>query len=131
MDGKPRLVKVLPDLRQSQDRRADPAGEHVEGDEFTHRQVAAHHKLGAVEERRRCHELADELDGLAGDIAEAQDAETGCDITGELFLPAALHLRFDRHRLQRLNTGDAFDEKRLVLGAAPKLLIEPAAKERR
>ena len=43
----PRLVKVLPDLRKPQDRRADPAGQHVEGDELADRQAAVDHQSRA------------------------------------------------------------------------------------
>jgi hypothetical protein len=47
---------------------------------------------------------------------------------GTLF-PAPLHLRLDRHRLERLDTGDAFYQKRLVFGAAPKFFIQPGSKQ--
>ena len=58
-------------------------------------------------------------------------AEAGGDVAGELLLPAALHLRLDRHRLQRLDAGDALDQEGLVLRAAPELLVEPPAEQRR
>ena len=65
------------------------------------------------------------------DVAEAEDPEAGRDIAGELLLPAPLHLRLDRHRLERLDAGDALDQERLVLGAALELLVEPPAEQRR
>ena len=68
---------------------------------------------------------------LACGIAEADDAEARGDIAGELLFPAALHLRLDRHRLERLDAGDALDQKSLVLGAAREFLVEPLAKQRR
>ena len=43
LDRQPRLVEILPDLRQAQHRCADPAGQHVEGDEFADAQVAVDH----------------------------------------------------------------------------------------
>ena len=53
-DRKPRLVEVLPDLRQPQHRRADAAGQHVEGDEFADRQLAVDDQLGAeIQDGRR------------------------------------------------------------------------------
>ena len=48
-----------------------------------------------------------------------------------MLFPAALHLRFDRHGLERLNPGHALDQKGLVLGAARELVVEPLAKQRR
>ena len=53
------------------------------------------------------------------------------DVAGELLFPAAMHLRLDRHRLQRLDAGDALDQEGLVFGAARELFIEPPAEERR
>ncbi len=57
-DRQPRLVKILPHLRQAQHRRADPARQHVEGDELADRQALLDDELGAEEERRRGDELA-------------------------------------------------------------------------
>ena len=88
--------------------------------------LAVDHQLGAEIEDRGRHQLADELHRLARDVAEAEDAEARGDIAGELLLPAALHLRLDRHRLQRLDAGHALDQEGLVLRAAPELLVEPA-----
>ena len=76
-------------------------------------------------------QLADELHRLARGIAEAEHAEARGDIAGELLLPATLHLRLDRHRLERLDAGDALDQKGLVLGAAPEFLVEPPPEQRR
>ncbi len=53
------------------------------------------------------------------------------DVAGKLLFPAALHLRLDRHGLQRLDAGDALDQEGLVLGAALEFLVEPAAEQRR
>ena len=58
-------------------------------------------------------------------------AEAGGDIAGQLLLPAPLHLRLDRHRLQRLHTRHALDQEGLVLGAALELLVQPLAEQRR
>ena len=59
-------------------------------------------------------------------LPSASTRKLARDIGGELLLPAPLHLRLDRHRLQRLDAGDAFDQEGLVLGAAVELLVEPA-----
>ena len=64
-DRQPRLVEILPDLRQPQHRRADAAGQHVEGDELADGELAVDHQLGAEIEHRRGDQLADELHGLA------------------------------------------------------------------
>src|SRR5579883_189050 len=130
-DREPRLVEILPDLRQPQYRLRDASRQHVEGDELAHAQLAADDETRAEIERQRRDDLADELHRLASPIAERQYLEARLHISGELFFPAPLHLRLDRHGLQRLDAGDAFDEKRLVLRAAVELLIEPAAKDRR
>src|SRR5215470_8885360 len=76
-------------------------------------------------------DLADELHQLARAVAEVLHAEARADVAGELLLPAALHLRLDRHRLERLDAGHALDQEGLVLGAAAEFLVEPAAEERR
>ena len=52
-DRQPRLVKILPDLRQPQHRRAHPARQHVEGDEFADREAAVDHEPGAAIKRCR------------------------------------------------------------------------------
>ena len=57
--------------------------------------------------------------------------ETGRYITGQLIIPAALHLRFHRHALQGIDTGHGFDQEGLVFGAAVKLLVQPRAQQRR
>ena len=53
------------------------------------------------------------------------------DIAGELLLPAPLHLRLDRHRLERLDAGDALHQERLILGAALEFHVEAAPEQRR
>ena len=75
------------------------------------------------------HRFIDKLNRLACCIAQADDAEARGHVTGKLFLPAALHLRLDRHGLQRLNAGDAFDQEGLVLCAAAELLVESPAEQ--
>ena len=124
-------MEVLPHLRQAQHRRAHPAGQHVEGDQLADGEVAVDDQPGAEIQRRGGDQLADELHRLARGIAEADDPEARRDIAGELLLPAALHLRLDRHRLERLDAGDALDQEGLVLGAAAEFLVEPAAEQRR
>jgi hypothetical protein len=48
-----------------------------------------------------------------------------------LLFPAALHLRLDRHRLERFDPGHALDQKGLIFGSALEFLIQPPAKQRR
>ena len=60
-DREARLLEVLPHLRQAQDRRAHPAGQHVEGDQLADRQAAVDHQLGAEIEDGGGDHLADEL----------------------------------------------------------------------
>ena len=47
------LVKILPDLRKTQDRLADAARKHVEGHEFTDGEAAFHDIMSAEEQKRR------------------------------------------------------------------------------
>ncbi len=124
-------MKILPELREAQHRRADPAGQDVEGHELADRQVAVDHQLGAAIEDAGGDQLADELHHLARRVAEAQDPEARRHVAGELFFPAALHLRLDRHRLERLDPGHALDQKGLVFGAAPEFFVQPPAEQRR
>ena len=75
--------------------------------------------------------LLTRLHHLARGVAEAQDPEARGNIAGELLFPAALHLRLDRHGLERLDPGHALDQEGLVLGATPEFLIEPPPEQRR
>lgn len=52
-------------------------------------------------------------------------------IARQLLFPAALHLRLDGEGLQRLDTGDALDQERLILRPAIELLIKAVTKHRR
>ncbi len=130
-DRDARLVEVLPDLGEPQHRRADAPGEDVEGDELADGQIVVHDQPRTEKEHRSGHQLVDELDELAGRVGEAQHAEARGHIGGKLIFPATLHLRLDRHGLQRLDAPDRLDQEGLVLGATPELLVESAAKQRR
>ena len=110
---------------------ADAGGQHVEGDKFADGEAALDDELCAKVQYSGNHRFIDKLNRLACRIAQADDAEARGHVTGELFLPAALHLRLDRHGLQRLDAGHAFDQEGLILGAAPELLVEPLAEQRR
>ena len=96
-DRQTSLVKVLPDLRQSQHRRTDAVGQDVEGDQLADGEAAVDDELGAEEENAGGHQLADELHALARRVGQADHAKAGGYVTGELLLPLALHLRLDRH----------------------------------
>jgi hypothetical protein len=130
-DRQARLVKVLPNLRETQHRRAHAAGQDVKGDELAYRQAAFDNQLGTEIEDAGGDDLADELHDLARGVAEAQDPEARGHITGELLFPATLHLRLDRQGLERLDPGHALDQEGLVLGTAPEFLIEPPPEQRR
>src|SRR6266436_987502 len=117
-------MEVLPHLRKAQHRAADAGRQHVEGNKLAHGEAALDNELGAKVEYAGDHHFVNELDGLAGRVAKADDAEARGHVSGELLLPATLHLRLDRHGLQRLNASDALDQEGLVLRAAPKFLIE-------
>ena len=111
---------------------ADAAGEHVEGDQLADRELAVDHQLGAEIERSppSTSLLTNWTDWLAV-LPRLSTRKLARDIARELLLPAALHLRLDRHGLQRLGAGDALDQEGLVLRAAAELLVEPAAEQRR
>src|SRR6185312_5912157 len=128
---KPRLVEVLPELRQPQHRRGNATGKDVEGHELPDRKRAADHEPGPEIQDGRGDDLAHELYELACSIAETQHAEARSHVARELFLPAALHLRLDRHGLERLDTCHALDQEGLVLSAALEFLVEPSAEQRR
>ena len=93
--------------------------------------IAFYDQLGTDVEDAGGYELADELHHLARGVAEAQDPEARGDVAGELLFPPALHLRFDRHGLERFDSGDALDQKGLVLGAAPELFVQAPPEQRR
>ena len=124
-------MKVLPNLRETQHRCVYAASQDVEGDEFADRQAAFDDQLGAEIKDAGGDDLADELHHLARGVAEAQDPETCGHVTGELFFPSALHLRLDRHGLERLDPRDALDQEGLVLCAALEFLSQPLPKQRR
>ena len=69
-------MKVLPDLREAQHRRVDPARQNIEGDKLADRQIPIDDQLGAEIQESGSDDLADELHDLARRIAEAQDAES-------------------------------------------------------
>src|SRR5208283_3105375 len=92
---------------------------------------AINHQLGAEIKDPGGDQLADQLDGLARRIAEAEDPKARGDVAGELLFPAALHLRLDGHGLERLNACYALDQKGLVLGAAYEFLVKPLPEKRR
>src|SRR5262249_20819125 len=127
----PGLVEVLPNLGKPQHRRADPAGQDIESDELADGEVAIDDKPGAVIKHPCRHQLVDELDKLACRVGETENLEARGDVGGELILPAALHLRLDRHRLERLHATDALHQKRLGLGTSLEFFVEPTPEQRR
>src|SRR5262249_50217515 len=87
-------------------------------------------QLGTEIEEAGGDDLADELHHLVRGVAETEDPETRRYVTGELFFPAALHLRLHRHGLERRDTGGALDPKTLVLSAPLALLVQPRREQR-
>ncbi len=72
-DRQPRLMKILPDLRQAQAPAAPTRpGQHVERDQFADGHIAVDDQLGAEKQHRGRHQLADQLHGLAGPVAEVR-----------------------------------------------------------
>src|SRR3954462_6598781 len=110
-------MKIPPDLRAPAPPGPAPAREDVEGHELTDGQCVTDHQPGSDIENGGSDDLVDELHQLACRVAEAGDTEARGDVAGELLFPAALHLRLDRHHLQRFDAADALDQEGLVLGA--------------
>ena len=125
------LMEILPHLRKAQHRCAHPSCKDIKCHQLADGERAINHQLGAEIKDPGGDQLADQLDGLARGVAQADDPEARGDVAGELLFPAALHLRLDGHRLERLNAGYALDQKGLVLGATRELLVEPLAEKRR
>jgi hypothetical protein len=109
LDRQARLMKILPGLRQAQHRRTHAAGQQVEGDQLADGEIAVDDQLRPKIENPRRDQLADELHGLACGVTQADDPEARRDIAGKLFLPAPLHLRLERHGLERFDSGHALD----------------------
>ena len=130
-DGDSRLLEILPQLRQPQHRLRHAARQHVEGDELADGHLAVDHRQGAEIENGGGDDLAYHLHSLGRPIAKREHAEARPHIARELFLPAPLHLRLDRHGLQGLDAGDALDQEGLVFSAAVEFLVEAPAEHRR
>ncbi len=64
LDGDLHLLKILPQLRQPQDRLDRLPGDHVEGDERAHRQLAGHHRMRPEQQGQGGRHLARVLDGV-------------------------------------------------------------------
>src|SRR3546814_19684648 len=60
LDRDAHLLEILPQLRQTDDRRRHLPGQHVEGDQLAERQLAFDHQLGAKEKHRNRHPLSSE-----------------------------------------------------------------------
>src|SRR4051794_38823673 len=69
-DRQARLMKVLPDLRQTEHRRTHPASQDIEGHKLADRKIPIDDKLGTAIEYAGGDDLADELHGLARAVAE-------------------------------------------------------------
>ena len=116
-------MEVLPYLHETQHRLTYAARKYVECNEFADRQVARDHEASTKIQDASCHELVDELNAVTCIVSEPEDPETRSYVPRQLLLPASLHLRLDRHCLQRIDTIDAFDKKSLVLSTTLKFLV--------
>ena len=68
---------------------------------------------------------------MARHVSQTGNPEAGGNIAGQLFLPAPLHLRLNRHRLERLDSGNALDQEGLVFCAALELFVQTLLEQRR
>src|SRR5262249_60465756 len=103
-----RLVEILPDLSETQHRRAYPSCQQVEGNKLAHREAAVDDKLGAKEQHPSGDQFAHELDRRARHVAEAEHPKARSDVATELVLAPGLHLRRDRQGAGRLCRSHAF-----------------------
>src|SRR4029078_3759375 len=91
-DRETRLMKILPDLRETQNRRVEPDSQNVEGHKLADRHSSINNQPGAEIQQSGGDDFADELNHLARRIAEAQDLKAGAHATAELLLRTALAL---------------------------------------
>src|SRR4051795_5080622 len=108
-DRQSRLMKILPDLRETQHRGRHPPREDVEGHELAYCKCVTDHQPGSDIENGGSDDLTDELHQLACRVAEAGATEARRDIPGELLFPAALHLRLHPPWPQRFHGAQASD----------------------
>ena len=121
-------MKFLPDLGKPQHGLAHATGQHVECDQFADGQISGDNQTSTKIKQAGHHHLIDELDAVAGRIAELGHAEARCHVAGKLFFPSSLHLRLDRHRFERFDASDAFHQERLVLRTPLELFVKQPAK---
>ena len=124
------LLKILPQLRQPQDRLHHLARDHVEGDEFADRHRPFHHRLRADKQDQRGRDLAHVLDEVLPERARNAGVERGAHVSREPLLPLRLHHRLDARGLEGLRADDRFDQELLRPGAAVELLVDLLAQHR-
>ena len=124
------LLEILPDLRQPQDRLHGLRGDHVEGDERSHAELAVDHRLSAEQQNGGGGELADILDRQLTTRAEHGGGEARLHVSGELFFPLRAHHRFDRRRLDRAHANDGLDQKLLARRAPIELFVDQIPQRR-
>src|ERR1700733_11443369 len=129
-DGYLHLLKILPQLRQPQDRLHHLAPDHVEGDEFADRHRPFDHRLRADKQDQRGRDLAYVLDKVLSERSRDAGVEGGAYISRQPLLPLRLHHRLDARRLKGLRTDDRFDQELLRPGAAVELLVDLFAQHR-
>src|SRR5579864_8202231 len=99
------LMEILPDLRDTQNRRAHAARQHVEGHQSADRKISLDNQPCAKKQNGDDDQMVHQLHGLRRDIAEAYHTKACRDVSRQLLLPPPIHLRLDCQRLQRLYTG--------------------------
>ncbi len=124
------LLKILPDLRQPQDRLHRLRGDHVEGDERPDAELAVDHRLRSEQQHGGSGELADVLDGQLPARADHGRIETRLHIGGELFFPLRAHQRLDCRRLHCPCADDRLDQELLARRAPVELFLDEIPQRR-
>ena len=124
------LLKILPKLRQAQDRLNDLRGDHIEGDRFAHRHRTLDHRLRADEQDQGSRYFAGVLDKVLAQRSKDAGVKGRSDIGCEALLPLRLHDRFYTRGLERLCADNRFDQKLLRAGAPIELLFDLLAQSR-
>ena len=117
LDRNADLLKLLPEVHHTQQRSGDLSGQHGEGDQLTDAQGPIDDLIGSDPHDGNGRGLLDKGRHLAGYGDQTGRAETGLDVPGQLFIPAALERWLDGQSLHGLNAAHGLDQKRLVLRA--------------
>ena len=125
-NGDPDLLPLGPDRGQLQDRLADTAGNHVDRDERSDRQLAVEDQHHAVDEYGKHSHLVDEPHRLADGVGIGGQSEMRQARLCDMILPAVALLRLNRHAFDDLDRRNGFDQERVNPRAILKILFDPA-----